>query len=129
MRPGDEVELQMVRKRQDASPDWGLFAPAARTSDPMTSKLGEKDMRPRRGTQAMRLLVAYNHVDPSLAGLTDEQAATAAGLNNGAWKRCSDLRRAGFIEPTGLMGLSSFGSAVQICRITPRGVHALEEAV
>ena len=127
MRPGDETELRMVRKRQDQAPDWGLFAPAARTSDPVTSKRGERDVRPRRGSQAIKLLKAYHETERTLGGLTDEQAARYAGLGAGAWKRCSDLRRAGFIAPTGRLTISTFGSAVQVCRITETGIARLQE--
>jgi len=128
MRPGDDTELRMVRKRQDAAPDWGLFAPASRATDPETSKKGERDVRPRRGTQAMRLLRAYYDVRATLGGMSDEGAAQFAGLANGGWKRCSDLRRAGFIEPTGEVVLSQYGSSVQVCRITDAGIAHLTEA-
>lgn len=128
MHRGDDVELRMVRKRQDSSPDWGLFAPASRASDPETSKQGERDVRPRRGTQAMRLLQAYYDISKTLGGTSDEGAARFAGLNNGGWKRCSDLRRAGLIEPTGEVVLSQYGSSVQVCRITAAGIAHLAEA-
>jgi len=127
MAPGDDTELRMVRKQQDRAPDWGLFAPAARTTDPQTSKRAERDVRPRRGSQALKLLRAYLETDGTLGGLTDEQAARYAGLGAGAWKRCSDLRRAGYIEPTGQTTLSSFGSAVQVCRITASGIARAQE--
>jgi hypothetical protein len=43
---------------------------------------------PAKGMQA-KLLEAYR---ASPNGLTDEEAATVAGLPIGAWKRCSELR-------------------------------------
>lgn len=117
----------MARRKNDANPDFGLFAPASRNTDPATSKMGERDVKPRRGSQAIRLLEAYRITDTSLAGLTDEEAARYAKLNAGAWKRCSDLRRAGYIQPTGNLRLSSFGSMVQVCRITDAGRARLAE--
>lgn len=111
----DDTELWLARKQQDANPDWGLFAPAARTSDPVTSKKGEAHVRPRRGSQALKILQQYADAE-----LTDEEAVTRAGIPGG-WKRCSDLRQKGFIQPTGQLRQSSAGVAVQVCRITPPG--------
>lgn len=112
----DDTELWLARRQRDESPDWGLFAPAARTSDPETSKKAEAQVRPRRGSQAMRLLQVYAELGP----LTDEVATQKAGLVNG-WKRCSDLRNAGYIKPTGQLSTSSMGAQVQVCAITDLG--------
>jgi hypothetical protein len=114
----DETELWLARRQSDANPDFGLFAPAARTSDPVTSHMAEEAIRPRRGSQAMTLLQVYATAP---GGLTDEEVAVQAKLGQGAWKRCSDLRRAGYIVPTGNLRPSSAGLLVQVCRITEAG--------
>jgi hypothetical protein len=99
--------------------------PLFRSADPITSVLGAGDVKPRRQTQAMQLLAEYAHRD----GLTDEEAGLFSGLLSRPkccyWKRCSELRAKGFIVPTGVTRLSSAGSAMQVCAITPAGKEAL----
>lgn len=88
----------------------------ARISDPITSHMGDQDVRPRSLSQRDRLLQAFvRHPD----GLTDEEAATVAGLSPRScwWKRCSELRELGLIEHTGLMRLGSAGSKQMVSRI------------
>ena len=107
--------------------DWQLFTestgltgtrwtPNARTSDPITSHLGAADVEPRALTQRGRLLAAFRaHPD----GLTDEEAAIlAVGVSYRScwWKRCSELRDLGLIEPTGEMREGSQGSKRIVCR-------------
>ena len=100
--------------------------PLFRSADPITSALGAGDVKPRRQTQAMQLLAEYAHRD----GLTDEEAGLFSGLLSRPkccyWKRCSELRAKGFIVPTGVTRLSSAGSAMQVCAITPAGKEALQ---
>jgi hypothetical protein len=100
--------------------------PLFRSADPITSVLGAGDVKPRRQTQAMQLLAEYAHRD----GLTDEEAGLFSGLLSRPkccyWKRCSELRAKGFIVPTGVTRLSSAGSAMQVCTITPAGKEALQ---
>ena len=58
----------------------------------------------------------------------DEQAAMLAGLfrNHSAyWVRCSELRRMGFIAPTGELAKSHAGQMVMLCQITDKGLEAL----
>ena len=99
--------------------------PLFRSADPTTSALGAGDVKPRRQTQAMQLLAEYAHRD----GLTDEEAGLFSGLLSRPkccyWKRCSELRAKGFIAPTGVTRLSSAGSAMQVCAITPAGKESL----
>ncbi len=99
--------------------------PLFRSADPITSVQGATDVKPRRASQAMLLLAEYAHRD----GLTDEEAGLFSGLLNRPkccyWKRCSELRAKGLIEPTGDTRLSSAGSAMQICAITQAGRQAL----
>lgn len=74
----------------------------------------------------MLLLAEYAHRD----GLTDEEAGLFSGLAQRPkccyWKRCSELRASGFIVPTGETRISSAGSAMQVCAITPEGLEALK---
>ena len=96
--------------------------PLFRNTDPETSAMGAQDVKPRRQTQALRLLAEYAYRD----GLTDEEAALFAGLiKTGYWKRCSDLRTAGYIIPTGETRLDSQGSLMRVCAITEAGRQAL----
>lgn len=108
-----------------ATDPWG---PLFRSADPDTSTQAARDVIPRRGSQTMQLLAVYrNH---ALFGMTDEEAGIESGLAARPkccyWKRCSDLRTAGFIEPTGDTRPSSAGSQMQVCRITAKGMEALK---
>jgi hypothetical protein len=47
--------------------------------------------------------------------MTDEEAALTTGLAS-AWKRCSDLRRLGFIAATGETRTGSSGREGIVCR-------------
>ena len=100
--------------------------PLFRSADPITSVLGAGDVKPRRGSQQALLLAEYAHRD----GLTDEEAGLFSGLLSRPkccyWKRCSELRAKGLIAPTGVTRLSSAGSAMQVCAITPAGKEALQ---
>lgn len=93
---------------------WCDVRPLHRKTDPVTSMKGARDVAPRAGSQKALLLEQYRLAYPG--GLTDEEAAAAAGLHTGAWKRCSDLRNADLIEPTGETRKSSAGSEAMVCR-------------
>ena len=99
--------------------------PLFRNTDPATSVQGARDVKPRRVSQAMLLLSMYEYAD-----LTDEQAGNLSGLAQRPkccyWKRCSELRAQGLIAPTGETRISSAGSAMQVCAITPEGKKALK---
>ncbi len=90
----------------------------ARTTDPITSHLATYDVKHRAPTQRELLLAAFAKHP---AGLTDEEAATIAGVPPRScwWKRCSELRDLGLIEPTGMMRVGSAGSKQMVSRITP----------
>ena len=90
--------------------------PLFRATDPDTSR----NAVPRRGSQAMTILALYDNI----GGLTDEQAVEISGLVGG-WKRCSDLRRLGFITDTGERRKTLGGCQAMVCRITPAGIEAL----
>jgi len=94
-----------------------------RKSDPATSHHAAEDNRPRRMTQATRLLLAY----ADGWALSDEEAVKKAGLATAGspWKRCSDLRKAGYIQPTGELVLTAHGSKAQVCIVTEKGVQEI----
>ena len=101
----------------------------ARSSDPSTSKAGARSVKLRAGTQKHRLLKAYTM---ATHGLTDQDAAYMADLLSvGYWKRCSDLRNDGLIEPMRhadgslVTRPSRDGEAVMVCCITDLGMATL----
>jgi hypothetical protein len=100
--------------------------PKARTSDPYTSKLAAKKVKPRATSQAMKLLFAhYNNPN----GLTDEEAANAAGVSllSEFRTRMSSLVRAGYLQDTDLARLSSFGNPNIVRVITHDGRELINE--
>jgi hypothetical protein len=93
----DTTEAAIYAKQRGTT-GLGLFDSAvARDKDPITSHKGHDYVAPKRGTQAATLLAIYKAYPK---GLTDREAASYAQLDGG-WKRCSDLRKAGHIRPTG----------------------------
>lgn len=100
--------------------------PLARATDPETSQRGAADVRFRAMSQKHLLLGAY--LAEGEGGLTDDQAGRYSGLSFnprcGYWKRCSELRTAGLIERTGIVGISDTGNDADVCRITPAGIAA-----
>jgi hypothetical protein len=91
-------------------PPLPLFA-LARTSDPITSRKAGLSVDPRG--QLSALSRAYEAAGSR--GMTDEEAAIATGIV-AAWKRCSDLRRLGFIVATGETRRGSSGRDGIVCR-------------
>jgi hypothetical protein len=108
----------------------GLFAtrPPARRSQPRTSHEAAVDT-PGRCSQRGRILdLYYRH--RKARGYTDSEVEEATGIKNG-YKRCVDLRMAGFIEPTGETRLPKVWDASdlreqQVCSITAKGIEAWE---
>jgi hypothetical protein len=106
--------------------DWAAIGHAngwlaTRATDPTTSQSGARSLTVRAGSQRYRLLQQY----AVTAGMTDEEAGNATGLADSPrccyWKRCSELRQAGYIAPTGATRLSTAGEAQQVCQITDAG--------
>ena len=95
-----------------------------RRNDGATSTGGAKAITVRAGSQRAKLLATYlrDH-------LTDEEAGNVSGLASLPkccyWKRCSELRQAGYISPTGETRVSSAGVEQQVCRITTLGFFTL----
>lgn len=111
--------------------DGTMTAPAnmnARNSDPKTSKAAGASVVMRAGSQKHTLLCVYFL---ALNGLTDEEAGQTSGLayKNKCcyWKRCSELRQAGLIAPTGETRLSSASEHQQVCAITEAGKRILRQ--
>jgi hypothetical protein len=111
----------------------------ARSTDPVTSKVAARRSAMRAGTHKARLLESYFDAQPAPAvgmescpGLTDLEAAAAADLLSvGYWKRCSDLRNDGLIEPmlhasgANVIRYTENGDANMVCRITDMGMATL----
>ena len=97
-----------------------------RGGDVATSRAPLPNLAVRAGSQRHKLLKQYSAAP---YGLTDEQAGQVSGLSELPrccyWKRCSELRQAGFIVPTGITRLSAAGEAQQVCAITEAGRIAL----
>lgn len=121
-----------------ADMDLPLFV-AARRSDPMTSQLN-RDAFVKKATQRDALLMTYalvwQHYEQTFGEwsstdgtLTDEEAgmqtpwgsASMYDLRICYWKRCSELRKLGYIEPTGITRESRAGQQQQACQITDEG--------
>lgn len=105
----------------DALDDLGRVIPS-RSTDPDTSRVAERGVKVRAGTQRARLLEAFHLFD--VWGGTDEQAMKAAHHVTAASeyaKRCSELREGGFIEPTGETRLGAAGTPRIVSRITDKG--------
>lgn len=90
-----------------------LFSAAtrARANDPHTSRAAARSLDTR--TILAQLALAYR--DAGAAGLTDEEAGERVG-KPGAWKRCSDLRRLGYIVATGGTRTGKTGREGIVCR-------------
>lgn len=108
----------------------------ARHTDPGTSHAAAHANRAARGTHQRMMLDAFMGARLT-AGLTDHEAATAAGLNQPGicwWHRASDLRALGFIEwvthPDGTRwtrrGVN--GVSVGVSRITEAGIQSVRWA-
>jgi hypothetical protein len=103
---------------------WLEDEPHARTTDPSTSHAADRANRPKRESQAIKLLRAY----AEWGEMTDEEAALKAGIVGG-WKRCSDLRNWKAIVPTGDLRQTSMGVQAQVCGITQLGREMLDQRV
>lgn len=81
----------------------------------------------RDGSHKADLLIAYGRAAAfGTPALTDAEAAAAAGLHGGGWKRCADLRAGGWIERVGEK-MGDHGSLVMTCTITDKGYARWQE--
>ena len=96
----------------------------ARRTDPSTSHAASVLIRAKDTTSKPRLLVVFSEKLPD--GLTDEEAAHAAGLINTEYsKRCGELRKRGFLELTGEERPGASGQPRVVSRITVDGEWVL----
>lgn len=96
---------------------------SVRNPDHETSVEGARSVWPRAGSQKARLLAAYYYY--MVEGLTDEEAATYAGLLKACyWKRCGELRQDGFIEESDKTRPGEAGVPRIVCYLTPKGRSA-----
>jgi len=96
-----------------------------RANDPATSIKAAQSLWVRAGSQRARLLAEY-----APHPITDEEAGNFSELamlpKCCYWKRCSELRQAGYIIPTGEFRQSSAGVDQQVCAITEAGREILD---
>ena len=96
-----------------------------RANDPETSTKAAQGLWVRAGSQRAKLLAQYGE-----DSMTDEEAGHASGLallpKCCYWKRCSELRQAGYIAPTGEVRPSSANVDQQVCSITETGRDVLD---
>lgn len=104
-----------------------LDRPAARTTDPITSKMAAATVS-NRTSIAMMLLNQF-----AKKSMTAEQAGEAAELPFGSWRRVSDLLADGHIEvrrnrdSTPMMAMNLSGRKARIFKITEQGRQALRD--
>lgn len=91
--------------------------PYARTTDPDTSHAASPSSLTVTA-QSLRVLEAYR----TGLHLLDEEAYARVGWRG--HQRCTDLRRAKYIERCGRKN-TPFGKAAYLCRITPAGLAYL----
>lgn len=92
-----------------------------------TSKDGWEQVQVRAGSQRARLLRAY--ADAGDGGLTNHEAGVAADLLNSCyWKRCSELKEAGYIASNEKERVNpATGSKQSVCVLTPAGLKKVRE--
>lgn len=102
---------------EQVEPVVKLLPPVARNTDPVTSH--DATPAPTSRTTMMRQLLTQFRT----GGVTAEQAADAAGYTSadGAWKRVSDLRNAGYIEATDRTHKARSGREQTVWEITQTG--------
>lgn len=95
----------------------------ARSDDPETSHAAARTLSGKAGTMRRTLLEAFDRRGP----MTPEEVSLVAGYGaaDGAWKRVSDLKTNGLIEPTGETRPGSQGREQAVLAITTLGRSAL----
>lgn len=120
---------------------------AARRTDPATSQANRDAFRKKASQRDVILRTYYDERrkwDDSFetwtntdGGLTDEECGMKTPWKESTmyvervcyWKRCSELRKLGFIEPTGWTRKSFAGQEQQVCEITVEGIDYVEELI
>jgi hypothetical protein len=103
-------------------------AGASHHGDPSTSRDAARANFPRAGSQRHVVLLAV--VDSGARGLTAEECAEATGMRSGASgnsaaKRLSELRKAGYVRPTGTTRKTANGCDSVVCVATPKALEEL----
>lgn len=103
------------------------FPGQARREDPVTSQDAARLVTARATSARIRILEAHYKLDHD-RGLTDEEAAQAAGLDLASEyaTRCSELRALGVLEDLPIRRLSKSGNMRQARRITDTGREIIE---
>lgn len=100
----------------------------SRRDGPDTSRRAALDNYPQSGSQRWKVLMAL--VESEDQGATYAELAEMTGLGGGAsgsaGKRVSELRRDGWIEPTGRTRLTPLGSESQVMVVTDAGLRELQ---
>lgn len=117
---------------------------AARRSDPQTSQANRDAFRKKASQRDVILLTyfkewlryeqTFNDWTDTDGGLTDEECGMKTPWNASTmydervcyWKRCSELRKLGHIEPAGWTRTSVAGQEQQVCAITDEGRNYIE---
>jgi hypothetical protein len=95
----------------------------SRTTDPETSHESYEDVKIRAHTHRMELLIPFAEHETLTYAQAYEYADTESEC---PWKRCSELRKGGYIVKVGKV-MGSKGSRVMQCQITDKGRNALKE--
>ncbi len=128
VRAGWRPPVTVGQILRDLAPREAKTIPA-RNTDPGTSHAATRAIALRAGTQRARLLEAFA-LEAAAFGLTDEEAADLADgvpYRSEFAKRCSELREAGWIEPTGQTRKGVAGHDRIVSRITDAGRIVLSE--
>lgn len=127
----DPDEFQPEREEREYQGS-GRDHPLARNTDPATSHLADAKLRQREGDAnevrygtkrylALECFVVHGDLTPEDVGVITAQ--------DGIWKRVSDLKRDGFVEPTGATRISRQGREAEIYRLTDQGRAAAYRAI
>ena len=109
------------RRRLDEPREGG-----ARRSDPSTSRKAARDVKPRTGTQRVKILAVIAAKGDH--GATSEEAADASGVSfsRSSGPRIAELLRDGYIADTGRTRPGSLGSDQRVLVATEKGREAIE---
>lgn len=120
---------------------------AARRTDPATSQANRNAFRKKASQRDVILHTYYRerlHYEETFGewsrtdgGLTDEECGMKTPWKESTmyvervcyWKRCSELRKLGFIDVTGETRKSCAGQEQQVCEITIEGIEYVEELI
>lgn len=115
--PGDEF---VVGRARSLSSDG-----QARRGDPATARAAAKDSPPKRGSQRAKILAALAAGDPERIGLTSSALAEATGIPyRSVTPRIGELKRWGYVVPTGATRMGDMGSKQEVVALTPKGAAA-----